>query len=588
LFASKAIRKVILDDGSVHPDSSEYSDPLLPDGMKRVEYHDGLAHITHHESSVAQLVPQSDDVYESGGDDEDFAPSAATDQQDPIESPSTADDDELAVTTVLTVRVPEKLNLSCDLQRMSGSEVTGGGGSISVRGKLEGSVSLRTCRGGSISVTKLRGHTIELVSSTSAASDGDGNPLDNSSDCPVIYCKELIEAESLTVSTTGRVRAKQIHGRSVNIQVNHQRRSQPLHNEQNTSARTEPLETDSDDEGSLVDVSALFVSGAGGGGSASIRVTAAGPDDRPSPTLGRRAVRVKSHHGALEVVATRLSQPTDVDPYTHERYPLVELGGANGSFEVTIYGTEPSRAHAESSSAPSRSDEDWTSCRVHVDSLLPESVSMITANRGDVSLTLDRKTEADLRLASTPGSPSLLETAAMLAEQEDSDLLLRVLSHLPRDSTERTANDGSRPRISIDTKSYTCTGRTLESDEGAVVYREGYVENASHEPDSRFDRKSRGEGKIRLDGAEAQALKGFARQQPSLDNNSSSSCSSRDDRASIKDTGTRPLIAVASGGRITVETVSWIGAIARRYGLDDRNHGIGRTASRSGRSIAPQ
>jgi hypothetical protein len=532
---SKAIERVMLDDGTIHPDSQAYSS--LPRGMRRVEYHDGMAHITK-------------------ADDDDDA--AATVQLDDVaaDSPSSSD----GASAVLTIRIPEKVNVTCDLRGADSS--FSGGGSISVQGKLEGNVRLLTCGGGDISVTKLRGHVIELRSI--------GND-ETASAC--ILVRDLIEAQSFSVACTGRFRAKQIHGRSITIDVDHRGIS--------SGSDSSLPRADSDDELSLVDVGALFVSGGRGieegtagssGGGASIRVRG---HLNPSP-VRRRAVRVKSHHGALEVFAEALGRPSAVDPYTHETYPLVELGGANGSFEVTI--------HGDSTALPYPPEQEWTSCKVHVDSLHPESVSLVTSEQGDVELTLDRKAEADLRLLSTFSSSTLREVGAAVAEEEDPELLLRVLQHLPRDPP--SDDIGQAPRIAVQTAAFTCSGRRFEPDDGSIAYRDGYVENKSHEPDSRFDRRSQGMGKIRLDGAEAQALQGFVKRADEERGDTETPSDAHDGAKTA--TGTeRPLVAVASTGGISVETVSWIGAIARRYGLDDDSpRGVGRTASRRGRSIA--
>jgi hypothetical protein len=538
---SKAIERVMLDDGTIHPDSQEYTS--LPRGMKRVEYHDGTAHIT--QADKADASSQSNEAAAGEGRD----------------SLSSLD----AAANVLTIRIPEKINVNCDLR--GATDGVSGGGSIAVRGKLEGNVRLLTCGGGDVSVTKLRGHVIELESI--------GNGVSGETTSPSILVRDLIEAQSLTVACTGRFRAKQIHGRSISIDVNH--RGSPNGND--SSSLDTPIGADSDDELSLVDVGALFVSGgrgiddasAGGGGGASIRVRG---DPSPS-TVRRRAVRVKSHHGALEVFAESLCRPSDVDPYTHQTYPLVELGGVNGSFEVTIQ---------DATAAPPASfpRQEWTSCKVHVDSLHPESVSLVTSDQGDLALTLDRKAETDLRLLSTSSSSTLREAGAALAEEDDSDLLLRVLQHLPRDPP---SNDNKQaPRISVLTAAFTCSGRRYESDDGSIAYREGFVENKSHEPDSRFDRRTQGKGKIRLDGAAAQALQGFVSRPNEVGGQATSA---HEGATAATSTAERPLVAVASTGNISVETVSWIGAIARRYGLDDDSHrGLGRTASRRGRPIA--
>jgi hypothetical protein len=540
---SKAIERVMLDDGSIHPDSQAYTS--LPRGMRRVEYHDGMAHITEaddDDDDDAAATVQLDEAAADGGRD----------------SPSSSD----AASAVLTIRIPEKVNVTCDLRGAdSGSS---GGGSISVQGKLEGNVRLMTCGGGDISVTKLRGHVIELES---IGKDETARPS--------ILVRDLVEAQSFSVACTGRFRAKQIHGRSIKIDVDHRGSS--------SGSDSSLPGADSDDELSLVDVGALFVSGgrnvddgtagsSGGGGGASIRVKG---HLNPSP-VRRRAVRVKSHHGALEVFAEALGRPSAVDPYTHETYPLVELGGANGSFEVTIHGV--------STALPSPPEQEWTSCKVHVDSLHPESVSLVTSEQGDVELTLDRKAETDLRLLSTSSSSTLREVGAAVAEEEDPELLLRLLERLPRDPLSSDASQS--PRIAVQTAAFTCSGLRFESDDGSIAYRDGYVVNKSHEPDSRFDRRSQGMGKIRLDGAEAQALQGFVKRADEERGDTETPSDAHDGAQTA--TGTvHPLVAVASTGRISVETVSWIGAIARRYGLDDDSpRGIGRTASRRGRSIA--
>ena len=112
---------------------------------------------------------------------------------------------------------------------------------------------------------------------------------------------------------------------------------------------------------------------------------------------------------------------------------------------------------------------------------------------------------------------------------------------------------------------------------------EGRVENRSEEPDSRFDVRTRGPststsassvsgpgrglGKINLEGAAAQAHSGFS--------------SGGADRSAIA--APRPLLAVVSSGGIDLESVSWFGAIARRYGVEEGRGGrdLGRQASKS-------
>jgi hypothetical protein len=115
-------------------------------------------------------------------------------------------------------------------------------------------------------------------------------------------------------------------------------------------------------------------------------------------------------------------------------------------------------------------------------------------------------------------------------------------------------------RIRIETDAFTVRGN--DSEYRNIAYVDGWVENTSNEPDSRFDIKG---GKIRLEGAVEQALQGFSSEGV-----------------------IRPLVAIATNGTIALESLSWLGAIARRYGLDEERDDLGRTASRSGRRLVPR
>jgi hypothetical protein len=86
-----------------------------------------------------------------------------------------------------------------------------------------------------------------------------------------------------------------------------------------------------------------------------------------------------------------------------------------------------------------------------------------------------------------------------------------------------------------------------------VQYMQGTMSNRSGEPDARSD--MRGKGKINIDGAALQALQGFQSGKKQSPSSSSSSV-------------LLPLLAVATDGGIKLETLSWFGSIARRYGLD--------------------
>mmetsp|Transcript_14178 Transcript_14178/g.18638 ORF Transcript_14178/g.18638 Transcript_14178/m.18638 type:complete len:84 (+) Transcript_14178:1-252(+) len=76
-------------------------------------------------------------------------------------------------------------------------------------------------------------------------------------------------------------------------------------------------------------------------------------------------------------------------------------------------------------------------------------------------------------------------------------------------------------------------------------------------------------GKIRIDSAATQALSGFTKDG--------------DEHVETE----RPLLIGATSGKIALENLSWLGAIARRYGLQEDGRELGRTASRSGRSFRP-
>lgn len=415
----------------------------------------------------------------------------------------------------LSVIVPEKVNLDIRLEQ---------GGSICVPEKVEGDVDLSTSDG-AIKVKKLRGHKVRLESFGQNA---------------LVYASGLLEAQELSVMSSGRFRAKQIHGSSVDVRISHKDPSRPEY---------ESLEQD--DDGAIIDVSSLYVPGHGG---ATLTVQSA--------ELEKKAVRVKTNHGPVRVTVDGACQPTATDANTNEFYPLVELGGVNGNFEVSTQNTVV------------KDGQDWKSCLVHVDSLSPDSVSLLSTDAGDISLTVDRKVESDLRCLTTTSKDCLTEASAMLAEEEDSDLVLDIVRNIPS-SPSNTMNIGSRPNINIATKAFTeSPGKSFHSSH--VHYVDGWVDNNSAEPPSRFDRKVRGEtakGKINRDSAAEQALHGFGKSKSSEDKTSKEF--------------PRPLMAVVGTAAIALETVSWLGAIARRYGLDESGRDVGRQASRRGRPLQP-
>ena len=463
----------------------------------------------------------------------------------------------------ISIQVPEKVNLVCQLDDNSNHNDDESLSSITVTDKIEGDVHLRVHHG-DIYVQKLRGHTVQLEAAGAGSS---------------IHVAGVLEAQQVRVETQGRIRAKQIHGRDVSLIVHH---NNNMRQQQKARHESKAIK-DEDDEGSLVDVSALFVSN---NGVASVQINS----DAKQP-LSRRAVRIKSHHGFLAVATNKTRQPVETNPLTEQRYPLVELGGVNGSCEVTVENVvadDDDNCH-----------QDWSSTLVHIDSLSPESVSFVTADRGNIAMTIDRKAEADLRLLSTTSDQQLTgavvpwtEIGPVLVEDDRHDNLLTNLRERYETTTIPTSgnevNDETGiARISIQTKAF--TGRPSSFTVGSdVSYVDGWVENKSQEPDSRYERKVQGGaavgagsvGKIRLDGAAHQALDSFSTA-------SSSSREGTDGNENNTELAVRPLLAVAGTQMITVETVSWLGAIARRYGLQEeaRKGLAGRTASRRGRPI---
>ena len=380
----------------------------------------------------------------------------------------------------LLAKIPEKCNLFCELIK---------GGHVFIDKKLEGDVHITTSEG-DVRVSKLRGHDIFISAQGT------------------ILASDLLEAQRLEIDTRGRLRAKRIHGKHIQIKVE-------------SEAKDASLE-DVDDEGSLVDVSSMYVSR---NGNADVFVTSTLPPDK-------RAVRVKCHHGHVTV-------QTNVLPSSSNEYPCVELGGVNGSFDVEIQ---------KQDAKPSLAG------RVHVDSLSADSVSIFNTNAGHVSITLDRKVEADLRMVSSCEIDSF-DARTSLLEDDHPHHLTSALKDLDAKSVR---SDESRVHIATNA----LTVRKSNNEYRNIAYVDGWIENQSNEPDSRFDMKS---GKIRLESAAEQSLQGF--------------CS---------EGVVRPLVAIATNGTISLESLSWLGALARRYGFDEPRNDLGRTASRSGRRLVPR
>jgi hypothetical protein len=193
---------------------------------------------------------------------------------------------------------------------------------------------------------------------------------------------------------------------------------------------------------------------------------------------------------------------------------------------------------------------------------------------------MDRKIESDMRLLSASNAASVLVDTLLLDEDEDgedskelTDMLLRI-----DESSTKASAAAQQKMIKIRTKGFTekASKNDLIFPLQNCEFVDGWIENRSAEPDSRFDRKVRGDdgsvGKIRLAGAANQALHGFQ-------------ATGNDEKTSFP----RPIIAISSTGEIVIETLSWLGNIARRYGLDEKREkeDLGRTATRRGRSLDP-
>ena len=334
----------------------------------------------------------------------------------------------------------------------------------------------------------------------------------------VVYASDVLEAQNIKIYSLGRFQAKRIHGTNIDVHI-----------EKKGQSNKSTLDVDS--EGACIDVSSLFVSGLGG---ANLRVSSA-------EALDCRAIRVKSSHGHVntQVLVPQLKLV---------EHAVVELGGVNGSCDVFI-------------NVQSIVDDTTASlAQIHVDSLFPESVSFVTTTSGNIQLTFDRKVECDLRLLSS-NNLDTVDTRVLL-EDDDKVSYAVALKELDGLVSER----GEEPRISVKTDAFTPVSTAFTN----IEYVEGSLNNKSMEPDSRFDIKTKGNmgiGKIRLEGAASQALKGFH----------------SDGNADIE----APLFAVATCGRISIETLSWLGAISRRYGVEENGHEIGRTAAQRGRSFVP-
>ena len=452
-----------------------------------------------------------------------------------LEDVDDIEDDNISIT--LTAEIPENCNVSCEIQAP---------GDIDVTAKLEGEEGFDFfTKGGDITLKKLRGDSIRLATGRPNSDDKGGQ----------IYVSKSCETQNLNmyVGKGGRIRAKMMNVSNADIKV--------LMGGADKDGQYHFQKLDEDDGLALIDMSSLYTSKTGDG--AHLEVVPSSSEN--ASDWYPRHTRIKSNHGHISVRSTLSSHiekgSGDVRE-CDESLSLVELGGVNGSFDVAIDELKPNQVKE---AVPCVS-------RVHIDSLFPSHISVLTCDNGDVNLTLDRKLEADLRLLS---SPLLYDyDSNKLLEQDENEIVQSLVDHddnlvlqLSENPSFRKVNqEDEDAKISLQIGSF--DGRILHDTE-YLEYAQGFVKNISEEPDSRFDVQTRGrQGKISIDGAAGQALEGFSVGNVSTDD-------------SMIDIDKRPLVAIATNGKIKVESLSWLGAIARRYGISDESIELGRQA-RSG------
>eukprot|EP00985_Skeletonema_marinoi_P003202 scaffold1329_cov113-Skeletonema_marinoi.AAC.6 len=512
--------------------SSEEHQTVTCGGLQFTLHRDGISTALRRKGSLVEV-------------DVDVNASAAADNNEGMSS--------LSQWWKLVATVPEKSNITCNITK----------GNINVIGsKLEGDAHLATSDG-DIKVSKLRGHDVTLNNIWNTSSN-DTSSMSSSSP-GLIYVQKGIEAQTVRISSSNRVRARMVNGSDVSVQVEVPSTSANEREEQVTGddEQTEN-KLDEDDAGFRIDIGSLYISGSS---ECEARLNA----DEVDSSTG--LVRVKSSHGHV-IVHAKTKQNASLGEVKHQTNPFVDLGGVNGSCDVTLEVDGDSRDVKALSPTP---HEAPVTTRVHFDSLSPDSISTIASSHvggrsGEaiVSVTVDRKVEADLRLlAINTGAESMPINMDRLTSDELDDVestLLDVEKCIQKSESYNTAK--SAESISIETEAFDPVSESKELPESECYqYKQGTIRNRSGEPDSRFDiRSSPSRGKINIDSAASQALSGFQGKNNDSDSNA-------DDNSHL------PLLAVSTNGKIKLETLSWLGAIARRYGLEGQQE-LGRTASR--------
>jgi len=158
-------------------------------------------------------------------------------------------------TAIIVATVPEKCNVTCRVAN----------GDIEVVGKLEGDARLSTSRG-NITVSKLRGHYVTLDATPGAAGDLTTTTTTTTTTAAtaaaaagMIHVRKAVEARSIKIGASSRVRARMLNGSDVSIRVS------PSKEEERAATRRRFDRLDDDDEGALIDVGSLYVSDGGGG-----------------------------------------------------------------------------------------------------------------------------------------------------------------------------------------------------------------------------------------------------------------------------------------------------------------------------------
>ncbi|KAL7520831.1 hypothetical protein ACHAWX_005534 [Stephanocyclus meneghinianus] len=442
--------------------------------------------------------------------------------------------------------IPEKSNITCQIAS----------GDINVAGKLEGDVHLSTSNS-NIAVTKLRGHNVVLSNKPQAELHSTGGHV--SGDKGTIYVSKAIEARTIQISASERVRARMINGTDINIQVDP------------STMPPENTKLDDDDEGAFIDIGSLYVSYGGGECEARLSVDAtnlnSNHDSSPRHT---GLARVKSSHGHVTVQAT----VDDTYSPVSKAPTLVDLGGVNGSCDVLLEAPQSCTQYDTNTK-----QSDLVATRVHFDALTQESISTITIRGkiGETNITIDRKLDADLRLLSLAKSTMVLpdKLDAHSISSDDTEEIASSLDELGELACQHSSEQ-KREAILIETDAFQYdrdTDNPSSHSQPGVQYIQGTMTNCSGEPDSRFDLQAR--GKINIEGAASQALHGF--------HSKTSGGDIHDDKSRYPSV-VLPLLCVASDGRIKIETLSWLGSIARRYGLEESNRSrVGRQASRTPR-----